>query len=123
MHHVEAAGRDPVEGGRVGGIDMGAQPGIAPVLEARKALLVVDRAHRIEGKARVAVAGGEQHHVVAPRGQPLGEVPAIGFEPAREGRRDRMAQMGEERVPHAGTASCTGASRASMARMTEAELV
>ncbi len=119
MQHVEPARRDPVAGGGVSPVEMRPEARVAPVFEAGKAGLLMDRDHRIAGEARVAVAGGEQHHVVAARAQALGEVPGVGFEPAREGRGDRVAEMGEERDPHAVRA----ASRASMARMTEAEFV
>ena len=96
------------------------EPGIAPMFEVREAALVMDRDHRIDGEARVAVPGGEQDDVVSPRHQPVGQRPALGFHAAREGPRHRMAQMGEERDPHAVAAAAAWASRW---RMTEAELL
>ncbi len=128
MEHIEAPGSDPVAGGSVAVVEMSLQARIAPVLQAGMAPLVMDRDHRIQGEARVAVAGGEQGDAVAPGGETVREAPRIGFEAPREGRGDRMAEMGKERDPHAVTgagafAAAPASVRASMARITDAELV
>lgn len=65
---------------------------------------------------------------MAPGGETVREAPRIGFEAPREGRGDRMAEMGKERDPHAVTgagdfAAAPASVRASMARITDAELV
>ncbi len=130
VQQIEAAGGDSIAGGGIAGIDMRLQPRIAPMLQPWETAFVMNGDHRVDGEATVAVAGGEENDLVAAGRQAIGEVPSIGFEPPREGRRDRMAEMGEEGDPHAvtGSEAVPAAGPAAQAcasrwRMTEAALL
>lgn len=76
----------------------------------------MDGQDRIDREVRVAVTGGEQHHLMTARHQPLGQIPAMRLHPAQKGLPDRLADVGEQRDPHA--AARPDAARSSSRRMT-----
>ena len=114
MDDVEPARRDPLARRAIAVVEMRDQRRRPAMLCPGKGLLVMPVEHRIDREARIAVARREQHDVVAARDQPLGQIPAVRFHAPHERLRDPLADMGEQRDPHAATGSAVRASRMRM---------
>ncbi len=134
MHDVEARRIDRRAGPLEAGVDMGVEGRAALVLQPGISPLVVLREDGLDAEARIAVAAGEQGHLVAALFQPRGEVEGVRLHPAHEGLDDRLTHVRHDRdphaailmprsscrIPHAGTAarSMRAAVSASMRRIT-----
>ena len=96
----DTAPRDPLASGLEPRIDMSIQHLAAPMLRPGKRAFVMLLQDRIDREARIAIAGREKDHPMAPRLQPGDQVPAMSLHPTHERLHDRLAHMRHHRDPH-----------------------
>ena len=111
VDHVEPAVQQRPRRVRKGRVQIVVQHPRLDILAPRIAAVVMFGQDRVDAERRIAVARGEQRHVMPARHQPLHQRPGMRLHPAHERLRDRVPDMRDDGDPHhsAAMAGCSSA--------------